>query len=106
MCIRDSFKSVGELFSWPPSLLGKNPSLDVYKRQVRLHDRGGGSWRERGHIPQLSLIHIFQGAMKERKESIREVILTDVCPFTLGTEVAVSYTHLDVYKRQQRRCAV
>lgn len=31
----------------------------------------------------------IQGAMKERKESIREVILTDVCPFTLGTEVSV-----------------
>ncbi len=30
-----------------------------------------------------------QGAMKERKDSIREVILTDVCPFTLGTEVSV-----------------
>lgn len=28
-----------------------------------------------------------QGAMKERKEAIREVILTDVCPFTLGTEI-------------------
>lgn len=28
-----------------------------------------------------------QGAMKERRDSIREVILTDVCPFTLGTEV-------------------
>lgn len=28
-----------------------------------------------------------QGAMKERKEAIKEVILTDVCPFTLGTEV-------------------
>lgn len=28
-----------------------------------------------------------QAAMKERKESIKEVILTDVCPFTLGTEV-------------------
>lgn len=28
-----------------------------------------------------------QGAMKERKEGIKEVILTDVCPFTLGTEV-------------------
>ncbi|MDD6070131.1 MAG: molecular chaperone HscC, partial [Clostridiales bacterium] len=27
-----------------------------------------------------------QGAMKERKDSIKEVILTDVCPFTLGTE--------------------
>lgn len=29
----------------------------------------------------------IQGAMKEREQSIREVILTDVCPFTLGTEV-------------------
>ncbi len=28
-----------------------------------------------------------QAAMKERREAIREVILTDVCPFTLGTEV-------------------
>ena len=31
----------------------------------------------------------IQGAMKERVESIKEVILTDVCPFTLGTEVMV-----------------
>ena len=30
-----------------------------------------------------------QGAMKERRDSIKEVILTDVCPFTLGTEVVV-----------------
>lgn len=29
----------------------------------------------------------IQGAMKERHEGIKEVILTDVCPFTLGTEV-------------------
>lgn len=29
----------------------------------------------------------LQGAMKERKDAIKEVILTDVCPFTLGTEV-------------------
>ncbi len=28
-----------------------------------------------------------QGAMKERNEAIKEVVLTDVCPFTLGTEV-------------------
>ncbi len=28
-----------------------------------------------------------QAAMKERNDAIREVILTDVCPFTLGTEV-------------------
>ena len=31
----------------------------------------------------------IQGAMKERRKSIREVILTDVCPFTLGTEVSI-----------------
>lgn len=31
----------------------------------------------------------IQGAMKERNEFIKEVILTDVCPFTLGTEVSV-----------------
>lgn len=27
-----SFKSVGDLFSWPPSLLGKNPSFNNYTR--------------------------------------------------------------------------
>lgn len=32
-----------------------------------------------------------QAAMKERREEVREVILTDVCSFTLGTEVAVEY---------------
>lgn len=31
----------------------------------------------------------IQAAMKERQAAVREVILTDVCPFTLGTEVVV-----------------
>ncbi|MCR4716331.1 MAG: molecular chaperone HscC [Lachnospiraceae bacterium] len=31
----------------------------------------------------------IQAAIKERDASIKEVILTDVCPFTLGTEVVV-----------------
>lgn len=31
----------------------------------------------------------IQAAMKERNKSIKEVILTDVCSFTLGTEVSV-----------------
>jgi len=31
----------------------------------------------------------IQAAMKERNEAIKEVILTDVCPFTLGTEVVI-----------------
>ena len=34
-----------------------------------------------------------QAAMKERNESIKEVILTDVCSFTLGTEVSREWEH-------------
>lgn len=33
----------------------------------------------------------IQGAMKERREEVKEIILTDVCSFTLGTEVVVEY---------------
>lgn len=33
----------------------------------------------------------IQAAMKERKEEVKEIILTDVCSFTLGTEVVVEY---------------
>ncbi len=32
-----------------------------------------------------------QAAMKQRREEVKEVILTDVCSFTLGTEVVVEY---------------
>ena len=32
-----------------------------------------------------------QAAMKERRQEVKEVILTDVCSFTLGTEVVVEY---------------
>ena len=42
-----------------------------------------------------------QAVLKERNESLKEVILTDVCPFTLGTEVsretAVSGKRKSVY---------
>lgn len=31
----------------------------------------------------------IQGAMKARDEEVREIILTDVCAFTLGTEVSI-----------------
>lgn len=31
-----------------------------------------------------------QAAMKERNEAVREMILTDVCPFTLGTDIVVT----------------
>ncbi|WP_434311618.1 molecular chaperone HscC [Hominifimenecus sp. rT4P-3] len=32
----------------------------------------------------------IQGAMKERNQAVKEVILTDVCSFTLGTEITVN----------------
>ena len=32
----------------------------------------------------------MQGAMKERNKMIKEVVLTDVCPFTLGTEIVMN----------------
>lgn len=32
-----------------------------------------------------------QAAMKERRDEVKEVILTDVCSFTLGTEVVVEF---------------
>ncbi len=35
----------------------------------------------------------IQAAMKERREAVKEVILTDVCSFTLGTEVSVERAH-------------
>lgn len=34
----------------------------------------------------------IQAAMKERKDSVKEMILTDVCSFTLGTEVVMEYS--------------
>ncbi len=32
----------------------------------------------------------IEAAMKERREEVKELILTDVCPFTLGTEICVT----------------
>lgn len=37
----------------------------------------------------IALGAAIQGAMKERNAMIKEVVLTDVCPFTLGTDVVV-----------------
>lgn len=31
----------------------------------------------------------IQAAMKERKEFVKEIVLTDVCPYTLGTNISV-----------------
>ncbi|ACD24927.1 molecular chaperone HscC [Clostridium botulinum] len=49
---------------------------------------------------RLPLVHInpdeavalgaaIQGAMKSRNKAIREIVLTDVCPYTLGTSISI-----------------
>ncbi|MRX73891.1 Hsp70 family protein [Bacillus lacus] len=54
-----------------------------------------------GRLPFLS-IHpdeavalgtAVQVALKERNEAVQELILTDVCPYTLGTDVAIKIDH-------------
>lgn len=37
----------------------------------------------------IALGAALQGAMKERNEAIKEIVLTDVCPYTLGTNVSI-----------------
>ena len=51
------------------SLFGKNPAAGVDPDQA------------------IAIGAALQGAMKARDNAVKEVILTDVCPFTLGTEV-------------------
>ena len=38
--IFSSFKPAGELFTWPPTLLGRNPSLDNYTQAFAAGDFG------------------------------------------------------------------
>ncbi len=52
----------------------------------------------------IALGAAIQAAMKERKESIKEVVLTDVCPFTLGTDVVVELG--DGYKESGHYCPI
>ena len=40
----------------------------------------------------------IQGAMKERNKAISEMILTDVCPYTLGTNISVKRKKDDCYE--------
>lgn len=37
----------------------------------------------------IALGAALQGAMKERNKAIKEIVLTDVCPYTLGTNVSI-----------------
>ena len=71
--------------------------LDVYKRQV-LHFLDGNI----SLLRQIEELH----SIKKRKSYRILPPMKDALPFPMITEKerAVSYTHLDVYKRQWRRC--
>lgn len=60
-----------------------------------------GIFTEFSEDPDLSVVQgaALACAMKERKQEIREVILTDVCPFTLGTAVVSPY---DTFADEER----
>ena len=62
------------------------------------------------HYIWLSLIHIFFAAWRENFKCALLVWLPMLavlvlCGFDLYFAVPVSYTHLDVYKRQPRHCS-
>ncbi len=67
-------------------LVGGATKLPLIRSYIR---RMTGIWPEYSVDPDTSVAEgaALVCAMKERNSEIQEVILTDVCPFTLGTEV-------------------
>jgi molecular chaperone HscC len=80
-----SLKDVDEIV-----LIGGATKLDIIKRYIIKLFR---KFPETNINPDeaVALGAAIQAAMKERKEEVKEVILTDVCSFTLGTEVVMEY---------------
>lgn len=68
-------------------LIGGATRMPIVRRFVTKLFRRIPDWRINPD-EAVALGAAVQAAMKERNEAIREVILTDVCPFTLGTEVS------------------
>lgn len=68
-------------------LIGGATRMPMIRRFVTKLFRRIPDWRINPD-EAVALGAAVQAAMKERNDSIREVILTDVCPFTLGTEVS------------------
>ncbi len=67
-------------------LVGGATRLPLIRSYIQ---RMTGIYPEYSVDPDTSVVEgaALSGAMKERNREIQEVILTDVCPFTLGTEV-------------------
>lgn len=71
-------------------LIGGATKLDIVKRYlIRLFRKFPDT--QINPDEAVALGAAVQAAMKERNQAVREVILTDVCSFTLGTEVVMEY---------------
>ncbi|MGN0480995.1 MAG: Hsp70 family protein [Lachnospiraceae bacterium] len=71
-------------------LIGGATKLDIVRRYlVKLFRKFPGT--NINPDEAVALGAAIQAAMKERKDEVKEVILTDVCSFTLGTEVVHEY---------------
>lgn len=84
--IRDAKLKVSEIDKLV--LVGGATRLPIVKRfAVKLFARFPGSVD-----PDTAVVTgaALQCAMKERNKELEEIVLTDVCPFTLGTEINVS----------------
>lgn len=68
-------------------LIGGATRMPVIRRFVTRLFRRIPDWRINPD-EAVALGAAVQAAMKERNQAVKEVILTDVCPFTLGTEVS------------------
>ncbi|MDD6797940.1 MAG: molecular chaperone HscC [Clostridia bacterium] len=71
-------------------LIGGATKLDIVKRYITKLFR---KFPDTNINPDeaVALGAAIQAAMKERNKAVKEVILTDVCSFTLGTEVVMEY---------------
>lgn len=72
-------------------LIGGATKLDIVKRYITKLFR---KFPDTNINPDeaVALGAAIQAAMKERNQAVKEVILTDVCSFTLGTEVVMEYS--------------
>ncbi len=71
-------------------LIGGATKLDIIKKyMIRLFRKFPSA--QINPDEAVALGAAIQAAMKERNEAVKEVILTDVCSFTLGTEVVKEY---------------
>ena len=92
MCIRDSYKDIAEITAYH--------SLNYLKNKLNITHEFFKGWKDA----------LIGGSMKDRPMKgfiqVLQVLLFFVGGIVIIAIIAVSYTHLDVYKRQGQYCVV